>query len=160
VYNRYIGNTGTYHRVEEPPNVRVLRERNARQGNQPMQQAARQAAAAQAAAEKQHIDSRQNAYQQAAPAFGPAPQGGPHTGPREPRRQSIPSLSSLFGFKNKPSLSGGGGLLGFLDHLLPAGIDAGDLLLLLFLLFFFLESGDDEFLIILAVIAFSIFKDR
>ena len=56
---------------------------------------------------------------------------------------------------------GGGlkGLTGMFDHL-PFGLDLGDILLFLLLLFFFLESGDEEFLIILAVIAFSFFKER
>jgi hypothetical protein len=170
VYNRYVGNTGTYHRVEEPPNVRVLRERN-------IQQARQQEAARQAAAERQAFEaSQQQAREHAAAASrgGPVPRGaapfsgGQQYGDRHSEQRSHPasnggglsSLLSMFGFKNKPSLSRGGGLNGFLDHLLPAGFDVGDILLLLFLLYFFIESGDEEFLIILGVIAFSIFKDR
>jgi hypothetical protein len=56
---------------------------------------------------------------------------------------------------------GGGlkGLTGMFDHL-PFGLDLGDILLFLMLLFLFVESGDDEYIIILAVIAFSLFKER
>ena len=54
--------------------------------------------------------------------------------------------------------SGSGGIFGALSSLLPAGIDAGDILILLVLLFLYIESKDEDFLIILAVLAFSILK--
>ena len=43
--------------------------------------------------------------------------------------------------------------------LLPAGLDASDIMLLMILYFLYRESGDEEFLIILAVVAMSIFND-
>lgn len=49
-------------------------------------------------------------------------------------------------------------LFGSVSSLLPAGIDAGDVLILLVLLFLYIESKDEDFLIILAVLAFSILK--
>ena len=51
------------------------------------------------------------------------------------------------------------GFKGMFDNL-PFGLDITDLLLFLLLLFLFLESGDEEFIIILVIIAISIFKDR
>lgn len=42
---------------------------------------------------------------------------------------------------------------------LPAGLDASDLMLLMILYFLYRESGDEEFLIILAVVAMSIFRE-
>ena len=45
-----------------------------------------------------------------------------------------------------------------LGSFLPGGLDTGDILLLLVLLFLYIESKDDEFLIILAVVGYSIFS--
>jgi hypothetical protein len=42
--------------------------------------------------------------------------------------------------------------------LLPYGLDSGDILLFLILFFLYTESGDEDFLVILAVVAFSILK--
>ncbi len=58
--------------------------------------------------------------------------------------------------KRPPST--GGGLSGQKGFALPFGMDAGDLLLLLVLLLVWLDSRDEEFLIILAVMAFSILR--
>lgn len=49
-----------------------------------------------------------------------------------------------------------GGIFG----LLPAGADSSDILLLLILYFLYKESGDEEFLIILAVVALSVFGEK
>lgn len=46
-----------------------------------------------------------------------------------------------------------------LDGILPDWLDSGDAVLLLLLLFLYIESDDSDFLIILAVIAYTIFKD-
>lgn len=43
-----------------------------------------------------------------------------------------------------------------LGAFLPGGLETGDLLLLLVLLFLYIESKDEEFLIILAVVGYSI----
>ena len=45
-------------------------------------------------------------------------------------------------------------------NILPDGLDSGDLMLLIILLLLYIESDDSDFLIVLAVIAFSIFKNR
>ncbi len=47
---------------------------------------------------------------------------------------------------------------GLLSSILPGNLDAGDILLFLILFFLYSESGDEDFLIILAVVAFSILK--
>ncbi|MGM9522350.1 MAG: hypothetical protein ACI3VB_07730 [Oscillospiraceae bacterium] len=47
---------------------------------------------------------------------------------------------------------------GFLSSLLPAGLDAGDLLLATLLLFLYVESKDEDFLIILIVVGLSMLK--
>ena len=60
-----------------------------------------------------------------------------------------------------PQRSGGlpdmGGLL---RSLLPSGLDTGDLLLLAVLFFLYRESGDEDYLIMLAVVALSIFSGK
>ena len=45
-----------------------------------------------------------------------------------------------------------------LGGILPEGIDSGDIMLLLLLLFLYIETDDNDFLILLAVIAFSVIK--
>ena len=51
------------------------------------------------------------------------------------------------------------GMLNSLKSLLPKGTDFGDILVLAVFLFLYIESKDTDFLIILAVLAFSFFKD-
>lgn len=51
------------------------------------------------------------------------------------------------------------GMLNSLKSLLPKGTDFGDILVLAVFLFLYIESRDTDFLIILAVLAFSFFKD-
>lgn len=45
-----------------------------------------------------------------------------------------------------------------ISGILPKGMDWGDIMLLALFLLLYLESGDEDFLIILIVVAFSIFK--
>lgn len=149
MYNRYIGNTGTYVRVDEPP---------ARTPQSSRDQVAGSPAAPQ--------------------MFSPPP---------EPAVKKKPSLlgglgdglGNLLGAFGGLGGKGSGGLLGALgggeggnllggitdsvkglfEHL-PFGLEAGDILLFLLLLFFYIESGDDEFLIILAIVAFSLIREN
>ncbi len=53
-----------------------------------------------------------------------------------------------------------GSLFSGLGSLLPKNLDAGDLLLLGLLLLLYMDSKDEEFLIILAVVALSIFREK
>lgn len=46
----------------------------------------------------------------------------------------------------------------FLTSLLPAGLDAGDLLLAVMLFLLYIDTHDEDFLIILIVVGFSMFK--
>lgn len=116
MYNRYIGNTGAFTRVEEADDMNRSR---------------------------------------AQPAFSAPPP------PAASPKASQPSGNTAFGLGGL--LSGLSGSLknvtGLFGHM-PFGLDLGDILLFLLLFLFFLESGDEEFLVILAVIAFGLFKDR
>ncbi len=79
----------------------------------------------------------------------PGPQAAPeqtHTAPPPPPRD-IPR-------QNRAGKSPFAGLAG----LLPEGMDTGDLLLVVILLFLYTESRDEDFLIILIVVAPSLFK--
>ena len=111
MYNRYVGNTGRYIRVDERPVERAVVH--------------------------DHRTPRQN-----------------EPGPFHP------------GEKQKPPPAAGG-LLSLLRPLhlkswnlkLPFGLDAGDLMLLLILFLLYLDSKDEEFLIILAVVGFSLLQN-
>ena len=140
MYNKYIGNTGKFIRVEDH---RGRREGASRTSAAPSQsgvtaRSSRPSAGSSAARGKKH------------PPF----RGAPQRIIRPARRLGRQGGGLLGGL-------GGGlkGLTGMFDHL-PFGLDIGDILLFLMLFFFFLESGDEEFIIILAVIAFSLFKER
>ncbi len=140
MYNKYIGNTGKFIRVEDHP--RVTAQNTGRPAAKPP-------------------PSLNPAHGQAEPQHPPAPQPQQSKGIKnKPLFGGLGGgLSNLFG----GSGGGFGGLSnsfkGMFDHL-PFGLDFGDILLFLLLLFFFLESGDEEFIIILAVIAYNVFKDR
>ena len=157
MYNKYIGNTGKFTRVEESPRVNAQTQRPV-------------------------IKPPPPAIPPVLEHSAPERVMSEHT--TSPAHSAIPHPPRV-GSKNKPSLFGGlgGGLNGLLgglggglkgiggagglsdsfrgmfDHL-PFGLDIGDILLLLLLLFFFIESGDEEFIIILAVIAYNLFKER
>ena len=63
--------------------------------------------------------------------------------------------------QKRPPEDFSGGLKNILSQftaLLPAGMDTEDLLLLGILLLLYLESKDEDFLILLAVMAFSMFR--
>jgi len=151
VYNKYIGNTGKFVRVEDHPG-----------GIHP---------AHRPAAKPTPLHQPTQAIHQAPQPVAAAPPAPPAKLKNKPLFGGLGSgLSSLLG--GSGSLLGGGssgllgglgngfkGLSGMFDNL-PFGLDIGDILLFLMLLFLFLESGDEEFIIILAVIAFSLFKER
>lgn len=59
-------------------------------------------------------------------------------------------LSSLFG----------GASAEYLKGILPPWLDAGDLALMVLLFLLYLENDDSDFLIILAVVAFAVMKDK
>lgn len=133
MYNRYIGNTGKYVRVEEPEHRQEPRHRPepARHpGHTP-----------------QHPTVQHEIHH--------------HEPPRPEPARAFPGLGGLGSlgnlFKKSPLFGGGhpGGLL----KSLPFGLDIGDLAVLVLLFFLYIESGDEEFLIILAFLAYSFFKD-
>ena len=49
-------------------------------------------------------------------------------------------------------------ILGSFSSVLPAGLEISDILIFVILLLLYLESKDEDFLIILAVLAFSVLK--
>ena len=121
MYNRYIGNTGQFYRVDEFPSAHKESVQEARVEAQ----------------EREFIRERYNGPDQGdfhrwnEPHFHNS--GSPIIPPPEPRKP--------------PPFFGGGlrGLGGTLNAMLPFGMDIGDLLLLLLLFFLYLESGDEEF---------------
>lgn len=82
------------------------------------------------------------------------PQQNRPPSPPPMKTEPEPIVNSFFG-----SLPFFGGIEKGLSSILPGKMDSGDLMLLLLLFFLYLESKDEDFLIILAVIAMSIFKD-
>jgi hypothetical protein len=143
VYNKYIGNTGKYIRVEDHPRV------NAQNAGRPAAKPPLSLHQAPQEPIPQHIPEKHAATTQQTKGIKNKSLFGGLGG----------GLGNLLG-----GFSGGfGGLSnsfrGMFDHL-PFGLDFGDILLFLLLLFFFIESGDEEFIIILAVIAYNLFKER
>jgi hypothetical protein len=149
VYNKYIGNSGKFIRVEEHPRVNAHNaERSA--AKPPPQHSM-----------PQHIMPEHLIPEPAVPQqLSARPVGGSKTKPTLFGGLGG-GLSNLLGGKGLGGGPGGltDGFRGMFDHL-PFGLDIGDILLFLLLLFFFIESGDEEFIIILAVIAYSMFKER
>ncbi len=138
MYNKYIGNTGKFVRVEDQPRVNT-----------------RSAGRSAAISPPTDIAESQNPIENETVA-------PPHR--TDVKSKSLfgglgSGLSSLFGGRG----GGLGGLTssvkGMFDHM-PFGLDFGDILLFLLLFFFFIESGDEEFIIILGIIVYSMFKDR
>lgn len=144
MYNRYIGNTGKFTRVEDQFGS----------GRRQAQRAAPPPAhRPDGPAQDAPVPRPPNLPAQGAPVKNKPLFGGPGGG-----------FGGLLGGRGSGGLLGGlgsglKGLTGIFDHL-PFGLDLGDILLFLLLFFFFIESGDEEFIIILAVIAFSILKER
>lgn len=138
MYNKYIGNTGKFIRMEDHPRVNAHSTGRTAAKTPPPHIPAPHPSATSTASSPHRTQGVKNK-----PLFGGF--GG--------------GLNNLFG-----GFGGGlGGLTsgfkGMFDHL-PFGLDLGDILLLLLLLFFFIESGDEEFIIILGIIVYNIFKDR
>ena len=97
---------------------------------------------------------RQNARNRPSP--GPGPERKPSPGASAPPRPP----SGGPGRPGTPPPSRGG-LAGTLEHILPEGLDPGDLFLAAMLLFLYSESRDEDFLIILIVVGISLFhKDK
>lgn len=154
LYNRYNGNTGRFIRVEDHHGGTHQAHQEQVYGSQ--------ARSAPAKLPPVHQQAQLN------------PVSRQHIPRADPPRLDGKNKSLLGGLGGGLSnllggLGGSGGLLGgfgsglkgltgIFDHL-PFGLDIGDILTFLILLFLFQESGDEEFLIILAVIAFSVYKD-
>jgi len=136
---RYIGNTGKRYRVEDNPHH--------------------------TASPKTH---RASVRTGTAGYAGHAPQTSRHDAPPKHRQETQAGcvsdgtghsgfLSGLSGIFSSEGLSAS---LRSLIPALPFGLDVGDLLLILMLFLLYTESGDEDFLIILAVVGFSILKEQ
>ncbi len=103
---------------------------------------------------------RQNARNRPSP--GPGPERKPSPGasaPPPPPADGPPGRGGPGRPGNPPPPRGG--LAGTLEHILPEGLDPGDLFLAAMLLFLYSESRDEDFLIILIVVGISLFhKDK
>lgn len=164
MYNRYIGNTGRYVRVEDSPRPGPGGSRGPNtsgpgpntRGHSPNEHGH----------DTYTGDTRQMQHAATEPhAAAPVParsSGG--RGKPAPMLGGFGGLKNLFGGLGGGGHGGGlfggggGGLKGMFEHL-PFGLDLGDLLLLGVLLLFFMDSHDEEFLIILGFFIFSIYKD-
>lgn len=147
MYNRYIGNTGRYIRVEDSPPQRGPGPGPHRPGPPHRVQGS-------------HQNPGSGFVRGGPPVHQTPPVPASHNIKKNPLFGSLGGLKGLLGGFGG---SGGGGLgLGGLKNMLghlPFGLDVGDLLLLGLLLLFFVDSHDEEFLIILAFFAYSIYKD-
>jgi len=135
LYNRYIGNTGKFYRVEE------------------MQESSRPESAPLPPESplSQWIPS---------PPPPPLPEREPMWMPPEPPPPPPSSISSTISdlgakFDLGAVLNMPGSLRGSLRDRLPESIDLGDILLIIVLIYLFLEGDDDDMLIILGVLLFT-----
>ncbi|MCL2588305.1 MAG: hypothetical protein FWD84_02735 [Oscillospiraceae bacterium] len=147
MYNRYIGNTGQFYRVEDEVQAPKLPPESDPLPNwvPPLPPSEwEQAPPSSIAPEPEWIPPPP--LQQELP-LEPAPpqwEEPPPTLPPPPEKQKFDIGSML----NMP-----GSLRGRLQGWMPESLDLGDILLILVLIYLFLEGGDDDMLIILAVLA-------
>ncbi|MCL2562836.1 MAG: hypothetical protein FWE08_02225 [Oscillospiraceae bacterium] len=133
MYNRYIGNTGEFYRVEETEPISV--------------------SPAPPEWPPPPLPPEQSYYppppepRWMAPPLPPSPETEPLPLPEEPgeEKKSRFDLGAMFDMP--------GSLRGTLRDKLPERIDLGDILLVLVLIYLFLEGDDDDMLIILGVLA-------
>lgn len=135
MYNRYIGNTGKYYRVEDADDIsKALESEPAPEPEIPPTQP-----------EMAKGDSERGERSDL------------EEPPSPPPRQESSKMSDR---KKKPSIEPGkiaelpGSLRGLIKKYIPEGLDLGDILLVLVLLFLFLENDDDEMLIVLIILIF------
>lgn len=138
MYNRYIGNTGKFYRVEDdaPPAFQ-------------QSQAYRPQTPPGAYPQPQRETYPRESYPR-------EPQGSPRNPPQaDGHGRSQGFLSGILGsiFPNNDGHGKGQGFLsGILGSILPKGLDTGDILLFVLLLLLYNESKDEELLIILAAL--------
>ena len=155
MYNRYIGNTGKFYRVEDvdpvPPMASPAPETDRREVLRSWEEV-------RAWEEAQAFHAQQEREQ---PREEPEP---PQAEPEREQRQEQPppppppppepeAERSKFDFGKvfqTPSF-----LRQFVRDKLPGGLDLGDILLVLVLLYLFLEGDDDDMLIILGILLFT-----
>ena len=132
IYNRYVGNSGRFTRVNDGPGTPGASSFGPRPG-QPYQS-------------PPHSEPPNTGPPPGSPqGFGPPPDPPPFQGPPP---------------NTKPPGKFLGGLGEMLNGILPFGLEVGDLMLLLLLLFLYTQSHDEEFLIILVVLGYTLYKSH
>jgi len=143
MYNRYIGNTGKFYRVEDVDDLRPaapvvpLIEPDRRTESVPPERGWEQ--------------------MPPPPTWNPPPSPPPDSRPPDQdKRRETPPLPPLAEEKAKFDMGAiwnmPGNLRGSLQNKLPERIDLGDILLVLVLLYLFLEGEEDEMLIVLGIL--------
>jgi len=134
MYNRYIGNTGRYYRVDDTDDMRAAPE--PKPAPEP---------------ESPPIPSIEDNH----PAKA---QGSAHEEHESPYPDEISEESDekkkKFTFEPEKIAKVPGNLRGLIKTHMPESIDLGDILLVLILLYLFIENDDDEVLLVLIILIF------
>ena len=150
MYNRYIGNSGQFYRVEDvepvpppvsqallPPDIPSAVESEYPTGAAPL---------------APPLPLPQWEQTPPPPPYDLPYQEGP---PPPPLPYELPPPEEKSRFDIGAMLNMPGSLRGRLQGLVPERLDLGDILLVLVLIYLFLEGDDDDMLIILGVLAFT-----
>jgi hypothetical protein len=164
VYNKYIGNTGRFIRVEDHPRANTHNAGRPAVTPPPSHNPMSEHPIPEHPMPQQHEPVKQVASSHRTEGIKNKPLFSGLGGGLNNLIGGLGSgLGGIFGGHGGGHVGGPGGLTdglkGMFDHL-PFGLDIGDILLFLLLFFFFIESGDEEFIFILAIIAYGMFKDR
>lgn len=140
MYNRYIGNTGKYYRVEDVDDIK------ASQVLPPQVQKSPSVIPPQPEPENEYEP-------QVNPDEGKPPEGVyPFPPPDKPAKKEKKKKKLTLEPEKLEQIPGN--LRGLIKDHLPKSIDLGDILLVLTLLFLFIENEDDEVLLVLIILIF------
>jgi len=144
MYNRYIGNTGKFYRVEGVEQIEVPQWEQMPIPTSPLPPRLSQPGPVPPPVEPARTPLPPPGQTWAPPV---PPEPVPFAPPLEEEKRSKFDLGSML---NMP-----GNLRGTLMGWVPEKLDLGDILLVLMLIYLFLEGDDDDMLIILGVLAFT-----
>jgi len=150
MYNRYIGNTGKYYRVEDIEDV-TRREREAAPPPPPEELELVPEPTAEPDVQELEQEAAPQPTAETVEAFGWEMPSAAESPPKEEAEKEKKHRLKL----NPEALAGLPGTMraGIKSHL-PEGLNLGDILLVLVLLFLFIEGEEDEVLIVLAILIF------
>ena len=161
MYNRYIGNTGKFYRVEDVDDIPKILPAPASEPDRRevlrSWEEVRQWEAVQEREDNAPPPPKEAASERATP---PPPAYSKGEGPRgkaPPPPEKAPQ-EPLSKFHLGKMLQMPGTLRHSLREKLPAGLDLGDVLLVLVLFYLFLEGDDDDMLIVLGILLFTWLK--